>query len=276
MRGGANGARIRLEPQRSWAANDPDALDEVLTALEGVQQSFNAAQTDGTRVSLADLIVLGGAAAIETAASRAGHDITVPFTAGRADATQAQTDIEAFAVLEPQADGFRNYYGEGARLSPADALVDKADLLDLTVRETAALVGGLRSLGANAGGSAHGVFTATPGTLGNDFFVNLLDMGTRWQPAAGEAYVFEGFDRVSGEKKWTATEVDLVFGSNAELRAIAEFYAYAGAEERFVADFVDAWTKVMNADRFDLERSGTTLAGRPADARNASPAAGGN
>jgi catalase-peroxidase len=262
MRGGANGARIRLAPQRDWDVNDPAELDDVLNRLVEIQQAFNRRNAGGKQVSLADLIVLGGAAAIEQAAQRAGYTVSVPFTPGRADATQAQTDVQSFAVLEPSADGFRNYFGEGARRSPADLLVDRADLLDLSVPEMTVLIGGLRVLDANSGGAAHGVFTDRPGTLSNDFFVNLLDMRTKWAPAADGRYVFEGRDRVTGEAKWTATEVDLVFGSNAELRAVAEYYAFADAGDTFVDDFVAAWTKVMNADRFDLSRSAAAMAGR--------------
>jgi catalase-peroxidase len=262
MRGGANGARIRLAPQRDWDVNDPAELDDVLNRLVEIQQAFNRRNAGGKQVSLADLIVLGGAAAIEQAAQRAGYTVSVPFTPGRADATQAQTDGQSFAVLEPSADGFRNYFGEGARRSPADLLVDRADLLDLSVPEMTVLIGGLRVLDANSGGAAHGVFTDRPGTLSNDFFVNLLDMRTKWAPAADGRYVFEGRDRVTGEAKWTATEVDLVFGSNAELRAVAEYYAFADAGDTFVDDFVAAWTKVMNADRFDLSRSAAAMAGR--------------
>ncbi len=251
MRGGANGARVRLAPQNDWAANDPAELAKVLAALEEIQLQFNGAQTDGTRVSLADLIVLGGGAAIERAAKDAGHDVTVPFAPGRADASAEQTDVQSFAVLEPHADGFRNYWsGEGYSGSPAEGLVDKADMLGLTAPEMTVLVGGMRALDANSGGARHGVFTDRPGVLSNDFFVNLLGMETEWAPATG-AGVFEGRDRESGEVRWTATEVDLVFGSNAELRAIAETYAYEDAEAVFVEDFVDAWTAVMNRDRFD-------------------------
>ncbi|WP_420871268.1 catalase/peroxidase HPI [Marinicauda algicola] len=254
MRGGANGARIRLAPQNAWAVNNPAELDRVLSTLEDIQSQFNASQNDDTRVSLADLIVLGGAAAIEEAARRAGHAVEVPFVPGRTDASQEQTDVESFAVLEPQADAFRNYYGADAGRSPAELMVDRADTLGLTVPQMTALIGGMRALGANYDGSDHGVFTDNPGTLDNAFFVNLLDMDTVWQPAE-EAYVFEGRDRESGDVKWTATEADLVFGSNAELRAVAEVYAYGNGQERFVEDFVEAWVKVMQADRFDLPRS---------------------
>ena len=249
MRGGANGARLRLAPQKDWPVNDPEELARVLATLEEIQQGFNAGSE--RQVSLADLIVLGGAAAIEKAAKDAGHEVTVPFTPGRADATAEQTDVEAFAVLEPKADGFRNYYSDEAYLPPAESLVDKADLLTLTVPEMTVLVGGLRALDANTGGVKHGVFTDQPGTLTNDFFVNLLDMSTVWAKSDEEG-VYEGRDRATGEPKWTATPVDLIFGSNAELRAVAEAYAAADAEELFVQDFVAAWAKVMGLDRFDL------------------------
>jgi catalase-peroxidase len=255
MRGGANGARIRLAPQKDWPANDPDELAKVLDALEGVKEDFEGGMFNKKQVSLADLIVLGGAAAIERAASEAGYDIEVPFAPGRADATQEQTDVESFAVLEPTADGFRNYYGPGNRLSPADLLVDKADLLGLTVPEMTALVGGMRAIGANTDGVEHGVLTDRPGALSNDFFVNVLTMDTAWAPAEDEEGLYVGRDRASGEVKWTATPVDLVFGSNAELRSIAEAYASADGDEEFVNDFVAAWVKVMQADRFDLKRS---------------------
>jgi catalase-peroxidase len=252
MRGGANGARIRLEPQRSWEANDPKALAQALKALESVQKAFNRAQKGGKKVSLADVIVLGGAAAIEQAAKKAGHDVQVPFTPGRTDASQAQTDVSSFAVLEPTADGFRNYFGKDNRLSPAEMLVERANLLTLTVPEMTVLVGGMRALGANAGEAAHGVFTDRPGTLSNDFFVNLLDMSTKWAKSSQSEGVYEGVDRQTGKLKWTATPVDLVFGSHSELRAVAEVYAADDGQERMVKDFVKAWTKVMNLDRFDL------------------------
>ena len=255
MRGGANGGRIRLAPQKDWAVNDPAELAKVLAKLEEIRAGFNAGAKGGKQVSLADIVVLGGAAAIEKAAKDAGHDVTVPFTPGRADASAEETDVASFSVLEPTADGFRNYYAAGNRLSPANALVDRADMLRLTVPEMTVLVGGLRALGANAGGAAHGVFTDTPGVLTNDFFVNLLDMSTQWSPAGGQDYVFEGRDRATGAAKWTATEVDLVFGSNSELRALAEVYAQSGGEDKLVADFVAAWTKVMELDRFDLAKS---------------------
>ncbi|AUU21214.1 catalase/peroxidase HPI [Aeromonas caviae] len=249
-RGGANGARIRLAPQKDWAVNQPAQLAKVLKTLEGIQQAFNASATGGKRVSLADLIVLAGGVGVEQAAKRAGVAVTVPFTPGRMDASQAQTDVDSFAVLEPLADGFRNYAGECAGFAET-MLIDKAQLLTLSAPEMTVLVGGMRVLGTYAG-NCHGVFTAAPGTLSNDFFVNLLDMGTEWKPAAGSQGVYEGRDRQSGKVKWTGTRVDLVFGSNSQLRALAEVYASADAKEKFVKDFVAAWTKVMNLDRFDL------------------------
>ncbi|MCJ7929871.1 catalase/peroxidase HPI [Aeromonas caviae] len=249
-RGGANGARIRLAPQKDWAVNQPAQLAKVLQALDGIQQTFNASATGGKRVSLADLIVLAGGVGVEQASKRAGVAVTVPFTPGRMDASQAQTDVDSFAVLEPLADGFRNYAGECAGFAET-MLIDKAQLLTLSAPEMTVLVGGMRVLGTNAG-NCHGVFTAAPGTLSNDFFVNLLDMGTEWKPAAGSPGVYEGRDRQSGKVKWTGTRVDLVFGSNSQLRALAEVYASADAKEKFVKDFVAAWTKVMNLDRFDL------------------------
>ncbi len=249
MRGGANGARIRLAPQKDWPVNDPAELKKVLGRLEAVQKEFNRAQTGGKKVSLADLIVLGGSAAIEQAAKQAGHDVQVPFTPGRSDASQAQTDVQSFAVLEPTADGFRNYFGSNSRLSPAEMLVERANLLTLTVPEMTALVGGMRVLNANAGGAAHGVFTDRPGTLSNAFFVNLLDMSTKWSKSATSEGLYEGHDRATGKLKWTATPVDLVFGSNSELRAVAEVYAAADAEQKFVKDFTAAWSKVMNLGR---------------------------
>jgi catalase-peroxidase len=255
MRGGANGARIRLAPQKDWDVNDPKELAKVLKQLERIQKDFNGAQSGGKRVSLADLIVLGGAAAIEQSAKKAGYDVQVPFTPGRTDATQEQTDVESFAVLEPTADGFRNYFGSGNYRSPAEMLVDRADLLTLNVPEMTVLVGGMRALNANAEGAEHGVFTNRPGTLSNDFFVNLLDMSTKWSKSREVDGIFEGRDRATGELKWTATPVDLVFGSHAELRAVAEVYAESGGEEKFVNDFVDAWTKVMTLDRFDITES---------------------
>jgi len=250
-RGGANGARIRLAPQKDWDVNQPAQLAKVLEKLEEIQKEFNAAQSDGKEVSLADLIVLGGGAAIEKAATDAGLNVKVPFTPGRMDASQEQTDVASFAPLEPVADGFRNYARGVQRLSPEEALVDRAQLLTLTAPEMTVLVGGLRVLGANVGKSRHGVFTKKPGTLTNDFFVNLLDMGTQWQPAGSED-VYEGHDRKSGEPKWTATRADLIFGSHSQLRALAEVYACEDSEEKFAKDFVAAWTKVMNLDRFDL------------------------
>ncbi len=249
-RGGANGARIRLAPQKEWAVNQPAQLAKVLQALDGIQQAFNASATGGKRVSLADLIVLAGGVGVEQAAKRAGVAVTVPFTPGRMDASQAQTDVDSFAVLEPLADGFRNYAGECAGFAET-MLIDKAQLLTLSAPEMTVLVGGMRVLGTNAG-NCHGVFTAAPGTLSNDFFVNLLDMGTEWKPEAGSQGVYEGRDRKNGKVKWTGTRVDLVFGSNSQLRALAEVYASADAKEKFVKDFVAAWTKVMNLDRFDL------------------------
>ncbi|WP_324033032.1 catalase/peroxidase HPI [Aeromonas caviae] len=249
-RGGANGARIRLAPQKEWAVNQPAQLAKVLKTLEGIQQAFNASATGGKKISLADLIVLAGGVGVEQAAKRAGVAVTVPFTPGRMDASQAQTDVDSFAVLEPLAEGFRNYAGECAGFAET-MLIDKAQLLTLSAPEMTVLVGGMRVLGTNAG-NCHGVFTAAPGTLSNDFFVNLLDMGTEWKPAAGSQGVYEGRDRQSGKVKWTGTRVDLVFGSNSQLRALAEVYASADAKEKFVKDFVAAWTKVMNLDRFDL------------------------
>ena len=251
-RGGANGARIRLSPQKDWEVNQPAQLKTVLQKLEAIQKEFNASATGGKKVSLADLIVLGGCAAIEKAAKDAGVEVKVPFTPGRMDASQDQTDVDSFAPLEPVADGFRNYLGSKRQLmAPEEALVDRAQLLTLTGPELTVLVGGLRVLGANAGGSKHGVFTKTLGTLTNDFFVNLLDMSTQWAPAGSEG-VYEGRDRKTNELKWTGTRVDLIFGSHSQLRAFAEVYACADSKEKFVRDFVAAWTKVMNADRFDL------------------------
>ena len=251
-RGGANGARIRLAPQKAWTVNHPEQLAKVLSVLEGIQQAFNSAQSGDKRVSMADLIVLGGAAAIEQAAEKAGHDVTVPFTPGRTDATAEQTDEESFGWLKPEADGFRNYYNTARNATPEELLIDKAQLLTLRPPEMTALLGGLRVLGANYDGSDHGVFTDRPETLTNDFFVNLLDMGTTWTAMSDAQKVFEGRDRTTGEVKWTGTRADLIFGSHSELRAIAEVYAAADAEEQFVADFVDAWSKVMSLDRFDL------------------------
>jgi catalase-peroxidase len=251
-RGGANGARLRLSPQKEWEVNEPDQLAGALATLEKVQQDFNASQTGGKRVSLADLIVLGGCAAVEQAARDAGVDLTVPFAPGRTDASQEQTDVESFAVLEPRADGFRNYLPAGEKLPPETLLLDRANLLSLTAPEMTVLVGGMRALAANVGGSAYGVFTDRPGVLTNDFFVNLLDMGTEWKAAEATENVYEGHDRTTGQVTRTATAVDLVFGSNSQLRALAEFYASDDAQEKFVRDFVAAWTKVMELDRFDL------------------------
>jgi catalase-peroxidase len=248
-RGGANGARIRLAPQKDWAANNPADLASVLQALERVQAEFNGSQA-GKRVSLADLIVLGGCAAVEQAARNAGHNVTVPFKPGRTDASQAQTDVESFAALEPDADGFRNYYRGGETLSPEEWLLERAYMLTLTAPELTVLVGGMRALNANTGQSKHGVFTNRPGTLTNDFFVNLLDMSTEWRSTG--LYEYEGRDRATGQVKWTGTSVDLVFGSNSQLRALAEVYAQDDSKEKFVRDFVAAWDKVMNLDRFDL------------------------
>jgi catalase-peroxidase len=250
-RGGANGARIRLAPQKDWEVNQPAQLAKVLGTLEGIQKAFNGTASGGKKVSLADLIVLGGSAAIEEAAKKAGHAVTVPFAPGRTDATPAQTDTESFAYLEPVADGFRNYLKAKFSVTAEELLIDRAQLLTLTAPEMTVLVGGLRVLGANHGKSQHGVFTIRPETLTNDFFVNLLDMSTEWK-ATSDENVFEGHDRKSGKLKWTGTRADLVFGSNSELRALAEVYGSADAQEKFVKDFAAAWTKVMNADRFDL------------------------
>ena len=251
-RGGANGARIRLAPQKDWDVNQPAQLATVLQTLEGIQRDFNNAQSGGKKVSLADLIVLGGCAGVEQAAKNAGHAVTVPFTPGRTNASQEQTDVEAFAVLEPVADGFRNYQKSKFTVSAEELLIDRAQLLTLTAPEMTVLIGGLRALNANAGQAPHGVFTSRPGTLTNDFFVNLLDMRTAWKPTAEDADLFEGRDRSTGELKWTGTRVDLVFGANSQLRALAEVYGCADSQEKFVNDFVAAWNKVMNLDRFDL------------------------
>ncbi|XHO03887.1 Catalase-peroxidase [Ralstonia syzygii] len=252
MRGGANGARIRLAPQKDWEANQPAQLAKALETLEGIQGAFNSAQSGGKQVSLADLIVLAGCAGVEQATKNAGHAVEVPFAPGRMDAVQAQTDVESFAVLEPIADGFRNYL-KGRYTVPAEALlVDKAQLLTLSAPEMTVLVGGLRVLNTNVGQTRHGVFTQRPESLTNDFFVNLLDMGTEWKPVSDARDVFEGRDRATGDLKWTGTRVDLVFGSNSQLRALAEVYGSADAQEKFVRDFVAAWNKVMNLDRFDL------------------------
>ena len=252
-RGGANGARIRLAPQKDWDANQPAQLAKVLSVLEGIRDAFNAAQTGGKKISMADLIVLGGCAAVEQAAKAGGNDVTVPFSPGRTDALQEQTDVESFAVLEPLADGFRNYLKGLSRVPAEERLLDKAQLLTLTAPEMTVLIGGLRALNANTGQSAHGVFTKRPGILSNDFFTNLLDMGTVWKPTSEAKEVFEGRDRATGDLKWTATRVDLVFGSNSQLRALAEVYAQDDAKASFVRDFVAAWNKVMNLDRFDLK-----------------------
>jgi catalase-peroxidase len=251
-RGGANGARIRLAPQKDWEVNEPKALADVLTTLEGVQQEFNRSQSGGKQVSLADVIVLGGGAAVERAAKKAGHDVTVPFAPGRTDASQDQTDVDTFTVLEPRADGFRNYVHPGEKLPAETLLLDRANLLTLTAAEMTVLVGGMRALNANHDRSTLGVFTDQLETLTNDFFVNLLDMGTEWKPSASAENVYEGRDRASGQLKWTATAADLVFGANSQLRAIAEVYASDDANEKFVRDFAAAWGKVMNLDRFDL------------------------
>jgi catalase-peroxidase len=251
-RGGANGARIRLAPQKDWEVNQPARLKTVLQALEGIRMQFNSGQSGGKMVSLADLIVLGGCAGVEQAAKNAGHKVTVPFTPGRTDASQEQTDVEAFAVLEPAADGFRNYLKTRFTVSAEELLVDRAQLLTLTAPEMTVLLGGMRVLNANLGQSRHGVFTERPETLTNDFFVNLLDMGTTWKAASGADDVFEGRDRATGELKWTGTRVDLIFGSNSQLRALAEVYGCEDSQEKFLHDFVEVWKKVMNLDRFDL------------------------
>ncbi len=250
-RGGANGARIRLAPQKDWDVNEPAEVAEVLQTLERIQGDYNAGQSS-RKVSLADLIVLGGCAAVEQAAKEAGHSVAVPFSPGRTDATQEQTDAESFAVLEPTADGFRNYLRNGEKLSPETLLLERAYFLTLTAPEMTALVGGMRALRASSGGTAHGVFTARPGTLTNDFFVNLLDNNTDWRTSVASENVYEGRDRVTGDVKWTATAVDLVFGSHSQLRAIAEVYACEDSKATFVRDFVAAWDKVMSLDRFDL------------------------
>ncbi|SHF15770.1 catalase/peroxidase HPI [Chryseobacterium arachidis] len=252
-RGGANGARIRLAPQRYWAVNNPAQLQKVLNVLETIQKEFNENQTGGKKVSLADLIVLAGSAAVEKAAKNAGQTLIVPFVPGRMDASQEQTDVESMGYLEPAADGFRNYLKKKFSVSTESLLIDKAQLLNLTAPELTVLVGGMRSLNTNFDGSNHGIFTQNPGTLTNDFFVNLLDMNTQWKSVSNDDELYEGTDRKTGEKKWTATRADLVFGSNSELRAIAEVYASSDAREKFVNDFVSAWVKVMNADRFDLK-----------------------
>jgi catalase-peroxidase len=252
MRGGANGARIRLAPQKDWAVNNPRELAKVLAKLESIQQDFNKSQSGGKKISLADLIVLGGSAAVEQAAKKAGFEVKVPFNPGRTDASQAQTDVTSFSYLEPTADGFRNHFSQDLKRAPAEMLVDRASLLTLTVPEMTVLVGGMRAMGANTADAPQGVFTDRPGTLSNDFFVNLLDMSNVWSKSATAEGLYEGKDRRTGKLKWTATPVDLVFGSNSELRAVAEVYAQSDSREKFVRDFVDAWTKVMNLDRFDL------------------------
>jgi catalase-peroxidase len=251
-RGGANGARIRLAPQKEWQVNQPDQLKKVLQILEDIQKEFNNSQSGGKMVSLADLIVLGGCAAVEQAARNAGYDVTVPFSPGRTDASQEQTDVGAFAVLEPAADGFRNYLKINYAVSAEELLVDRAQLLTLTAPEMTVLVGGMRVLNANCNQSQHGVFTKQSGSLTNDFFVNLLDMGTAWKAASEDENVFEGRDRVTGELKWTGTRVDLIFGSNSQLRALAEVYGCEDSQEKFLHDFIAVWDKVMNLDRFDL------------------------
>jgi len=258
MRGGANGARIRLAPQNQWAVNDPDALSEVLSVLEQVQDDFNATLSRGKQVALADVIVLSGNVGVERAAAEFGITVSIPFTPGRVDALEGSVDNESMAVLEPRHDGFRNYMANLGFMTPAQALIDKADRLNLTVSEMTVLLGGMRGLNVNAEGSTHGVLTDRPGVLSNDFFIHLLDMTTAWAPS-DEAYVFEGRDRQTGDLKWTATEFDLVLGSNAELRAVVEFYAFDESRQRFVKDFASAWTKVMNADRFDIEESGNVV-----------------
>jgi catalase-peroxidase len=254
-RGGANGARVRLAPQKDWEVNEPSELAKVLQTLEKIQNEFNSSQSGGKRVSLADLIVLGGSAAVEEAAKKAGHDVKVPFSPGRTDASQEQTDVHAFAVLEPKADGFRNYLRKQNGTSPEELLVDRAQLLKLTAPEMTVLVAGMRALSANYGGAKHGVFTDKPGTLTNDFFVNLLDMNTEWQPSSTEG-VYEGRDRKTGKVKWTGTRVDLIFGSHSQLRALAEAYACSDSKEAFVKDFAAAWSKVMNNDRYELASAG--------------------
>jgi catalase-peroxidase len=251
-RGGANGARIRLAPQKGWEVNQPDHLNRVLQSLAGIQETFNGAQSGGKKVSLADMIVLGGCAGIEQAAKNAGHDVTVPFTPGRTDASQEQTDAVSFAVLQPKADGFRNYRKTKYAVSAEELLVDRAQLLTLTAPEMTVLIGGMRVLNTNFGKSRHGVFTKRPETLTNDFFVNLLDMGTEWKAASADEEVFEGRDRATGELKWTATRVDLIFGSNSQLRALAEVYGCEDSQEKFLQDFVAVWNKVMNLDRFEM------------------------
>ena len=258
MRGGANGARIRLAPQNQWAVNDPDALSDVMAVLGQVQDEFNTTLSSGKQVALADVIVLAGNVGVERAAEEFGIKVSIPFTPGRVDAVEGSVDKDSMAVLEPQHDGFRNYMANLGFMTPAQALIDKADRLNLTVSEMTVLLGGMRALNANAEGSSHGVLTDRPGVLSNDFFIHLLDMTTAWAPS-DEAYVFEGRDRQTGDLKWTATEFDLVLGSNAELRAVVEFYAFDESRQRFVKDFASAWTKVMDADRFDIEESGNVV-----------------
>ena len=254
-RGGANGARVRLEPQKNWDINNPKQLSKVLEALESIQSEFNSAQSGDKKVSLADLIVLGGSAAVEKAAKDAGHNITVPFTPGRADATAEQTEVESFEWMKPEADGFRNYFKPHSRRNQTaeEMLVDKAQLLSLTAPEMTVLLGGMRVLNTNWDGSSHGVFTDKPGTLTNDFFLNLLDLSNEWKSVSDEGDLFEGRNRDTGDVNWTATRADLIFGSNSELRALAEVYGSADSEEKFLSDFVKAWNKVMNLDRFDLK-----------------------
>jgi len=258
-RGGANGARIRLAPQKDWAVNQPAQLQQVLLTLEAIQKEFNSAQSGGKQVSLADLIVLGGCAGIEQAAMKAGFEVTVPFTPGRTDASQEQTDVQSFAVLEPQADGFRNYLKKQFSVSAEELLIDRAQLLTLTAPEMTILIGGMRVLNTNVEQSQYGVFTKRPGVLTNDFFVNLLDMRTTWTASSAAADVFEGRDRATGELKWTGTRVDLIFGSNSQLRAVAEVYGCDDSQEKFLHDFIAAWNKVMNLDRFDLITSSSTI-----------------
>jgi catalase-peroxidase len=253
-RGGATGARIRLAPQKDWEVNQPAELAKALKKLEAVQKEFNRGLSGGKKVSLADVIVLGGCAAVEEAAKKAGHKVKVPFSPGRMDASQEQTDVVSFAVLEPAADGFRNYQRKGLRVPAEELLVDRAQLLTLTAPEMTVLIGGMRALNANVGQSKDGVFTRRPETLSNDFFVNLLDMGTEWKPVSDAKDMFEGRDRKTGQVKWTATRADLVFGSNSQLRALAEVYACEDSREKFVNDFVAAWSKVMNLDRYDLRK----------------------
>ena len=251
-RGGVNGARIRLAPQKNWEVNQPEQLEVVLEALEGIQKEFNSTQSGGKKVSLADLIVLGGCAGVEQAARNGGHDVTVPFTPGRTDASQEQTHVKSFSVLEPAADGFRNYLKTKYSVTAEELLLDRAQLLTLTAPEMTVLVGGLRVLDTNFGQTQHGVFTRRPETLTNDFFVNLLDMSTSWKATSEDDNVFEGRDRATGESKWSGTRVDLIFGSNSQLRALAEVYGCEDSQEKFLNDFIAAWNKVMNLDRFDL------------------------